>query len=308
VRKAVIDVGSNSVLLVVEEYDGRTWHPVFESSEVSSLGEGTKVSGILGEKGILQTLEALERAFKRSEDLGAGTPIAAATMAARMASNTDHFLARAKEQGTPVFVLSGDDEANLGFLSVCGDYLFSGIPLISIIDVGGQSTEIVTAKRDGEAWTTKFRRSYSLGTLALLGGTLHDECPREDAWLQACTEIDQVLIENPPSAPCGVVVVLGATGTNLVSIRERLERWDPAMVHGATLEYEEISKAASWLASLSVADRASLPGIEPGRERTLPIGALILERCLFALGAESCRVSTRGWRHALLEQGLHKVG
>ena len=47
------------------------------------------------------------------------------------------------------------------------------------------------------------------------------------------------------------------------------------------------------------AERAAVPGMEPGRERTMHLGALILERCLFALGAEKCRVSIRGWRYAL---------
>jgi exopolyphosphatase/guanosine-5'-triphosphate,3'-diphosphate pyrophosphatase len=50
--------------------------------------------------------------------------------------------------------------------------------------------------------------------------------------------------------------------------------------------------------------RAAIPGMEPGRERTIHIGALIAERSLYALSCNGCYVSVRGWRHALLEQGL----
>jgi exopolyphosphatase/guanosine-5'-triphosphate,3'-diphosphate pyrophosphatase len=301
-------VGSNSVLLVVEERSDEGWRFVFESSEVSSLGEQTKETGLLGETGMRQTLDALQRAFAKSDALEAGTPLAAATMAARMARNTAEFLDRARLQNTPVIVLSGNDEATLGFLAVADDSLFSGNDLISIVDVGGQSTEIVTAERRQGEWQTEFRHSYPIGTLALLGNSLRDECPGPGAWVQACREVDEIIAETPPKTPAGDVVVLGATGTNLVSIRERLNRWDPLRVHGARLDYAEISKAAVQLASLPVDQRAKLPGIEPGRERTIPIGALILERCLFAVGAPSCRVSTRGWRYALLERGLPQGG
>ena len=79
-----------------------------------------------------------------------------------------------------------------------------------------------------------------------------------------------------------------------------MPEWKPELVHGATLQYEEISKAASWLSDMSLAERAALIGMEKGREATIHAGALILERALFALGAETCRVSVKGWRHARL--------
>jgi exopolyphosphatase/guanosine-5'-triphosphate,3'-diphosphate pyrophosphatase len=69
-----------------------------------------------------------------------------------------------------------------------------------------------------------------------------------------------------------------------------------------TLRFDEISLAAARLFSTPLAERVRLVGIETGREATLPSGALILERCLFALHADACRVSVRGWRHAMLEE------
>ena len=95
-------------------------------------------------------------------------------------------------------------------------------------------------------------------------------------------------------------VVLGATGTNLVSIRERMETWQPEKVHGATLLYEEVGRAVGWLCDMDDDGRAALVGIEKGRQRTIHSGSLILERGLYALRASACRVSVRGWRHALV--------
>jgi exopolyphosphatase/guanosine-5'-triphosphate,3'-diphosphate pyrophosphatase len=213
-------------------------------------------------------------------------------------------LARAAAQGTPVFVLPGDEEARLGFLAVADDPTFAS-HRISIVDVGGQSTELVTADRTPSGWNFLFRRSFPLGTLGLRGSMLHEEAPGIPAVLHAVQEIDDIFGVCYLPNQCGEVVTLGATGTNLVSIRDKMTKWQPELVHGAVLDYEEISKAAGWMFRMTDAERAAIVGIEPGREKTLHIGALILERAMQAFRAEKCRVSVRGWRHALLEsQGL----
>lgn len=300
-RIAAVDVGSNSVLLLVQERLPTGWKTVFESTNVISLGAGVKESRMLSEAGMAATLVALQNAFREAKRLGAERVQARATMAARMANNSAEFLERARAQGTPVEILSGEEEAELGFHAVCDDPMFAGYPRLSIIDVGGQSTELVTADSVRGKWEIKFKRSYPIGTLALLGGPLSDPCPEGLAQLHACQMVDDVVGLCYRPGACGKIVCLGATRTNLISIRERLAEWTPDKVHGATLSYEEISKAVESLFSLTWEERSGLIGIEPGREQTLPIGALILERFLFALRAEDCAVSVRGWRHAFLE-------
>lgn len=306
-RKAAIDIGSNSVLLVVEEQSSNGWKVIHEASAVTSLGEGTKQTGLLREDRIKETLGALQDFWSQAQSHGAQQTFAGATMAARLASNTPDFLARADAQGTPVTVLTGEQEADLGFLAVASDPVFAEESRLSIIDIGGQSTEIVTADRVGPElndWKILFRKSFSIGTLALLAGVLSDVNPGPAAILKAVGVVDDELgmIYRPNES--GMAVVLGATGTNLVSIREKLVDWQPDVVNGQWLDYEEVSKAWTWLASLSLEERANIIGMEPGRERTLPAGALILERCLFSLRTLGCKVAVRGWRHAVLEFGM----
>lgn len=303
-RKAVIDVGSNSVLLVVAELQEGQWTSIFEDTDVTALGEGTKATGLLGEPGVTATLEALDRFYKRARELEAESILAGVTMAARIATNTPEFLARAEAQNTPVFVLSGEQEAELGFLSVATDPLFASQSRISIIDPGGQSTELVTADRVGSEWVVRFRRSYPVGTLGLRSTNFPNERIDPMAMLKGASYIDDLIGLCYRPNQSGVAVVLGASGTNLISIREKLMTWIPERVHGARLDYEEVSKAFGWLGPMSDNERAGVPGLEPGRERTIHLGALILERFLFALRTGECLVSVRGWRHALLERGL----
>ncbi len=303
-RKAVVDVGSNSLLLLVEEKTPAGWRPVAERSAVTGLGEGTKATGLLGERGMAASLTTLREMFDQARDTGAQNVTAAATMAVRIAENRDQFLQRAADQGTPVSILSGDDEARLGFESVARDPMFSGHNRLSIIDPGGQSTELTTAAhRDGD-WDFQFRRSYPVGTLGLRGDTLAKESPGPAAILEASAAIDDIIGLCYLRGMAGEAVVLGATGTNLVTIREKMTDWEPQRVHGAYLDFEEISRFVESLMRLDDAGRAALVGIERGREGTIHIGALVLERFLSAIGAPGCRVSVRGWRHALLENPI----
>lgn len=292
--KAVVDVGSNSVLLLVAEGQ-RT---IYETSAVTSLGEGTKRTGLLSEAGMERTLAALRKAFDDARTHGAVQVRAAATMAARLATNTPEFLERAERQGTPVEVLSGEDEAELGFRAVADDPTFADASRISIVDVGGQSTELVTADRASGGWDKLFQRSFPIGTLALKDGLLHDESPDGPAVFAASAFIDDLLKEVRHDG--GTPVALGATATNLVTIRDGITGWQPSRVHGQWLYYGEIGAAVGRLMPLTDAQRAAIPGMEPGRERTLPAGALILERFLQAISARGCAVSVRGWRHAML--------
>ena len=302
-RKAVIDVGSNSVLLTVEEELDRGWRSVHESTWVTSLGEGTRETGLLSPKAIERTLSAISEAWQRAQALGSDNIVAAATMAARQAANREVFLEASIKQGTPVRILSGDDEADLGFRSVAGDPLFETAGRLTIIDVGGQSTELATAERSGEGWTFLFRKSFAIGTLGLRGGVLKNESPGMQDLLAAVCEIDETIGLACLPMSAGIAVALGATGTNLVTVREAMTEWNPEKVHGARLDYEEVSKAAGWLSTMTDEERRSVPGMEPGREKTIHIGALILERFLFASRSLGCYVSVRGWRHALLESG-----
>jgi exopolyphosphatase/guanosine-5'-triphosphate,3'-diphosphate pyrophosphatase len=302
--KAVVDVGSNSVLLLVATDDSGQWVPILETSAVTALGEGTKSSRLLGEKGMSATLAALLEAFETARKLGATEIIAAVTMAGRIATNTPDFLARAAAQKSPVTVLSGEREAELGFLAVAEDPTFNQNLRVSVIDVGGHSTELVTADREGSTWHTRYRRSFSLGTLGLMETCLSSESPDGLQLIRASALIDDEIGMIYLPGQSGCTITLGATGTNLVSIREAMPKWEPEKVHGARLTYEEVSKAVAMLCSLTNEGRAKLPGIEPGREKTLHIGALILERFLNTLKIDECRVSVRGWRYGLLGHSL----
>lgn len=302
-RKAVVDVGSNSVLLVVGELASGRLRIVHEDTQVTGLGSGVKATGQMSAEGMQQTLGVLRDFFQRAAASGASETIAMATMAARIATNRDDFLQLAQAQNTPVQVLSGEEEAELGFRSVAEDDTFATETRIAIIDPGGNSTELVLAEQTEKGWQTSFRKSFAIGTLALRDGILSDQSPNAYSLLRAAVELDLAIGEVPTLGE-GTAIVLGASGTNLVSVKKKLPKWNPDLVHGEQLEFEEIGRAVGWLSQMSDAERASLVGLEIGREKTIHLGALILERFMHAIRVESVKVSVRGWRHALLKSVL----
>jgi exopolyphosphatase/guanosine-5'-triphosphate,3'-diphosphate pyrophosphatase len=316
--KAVVDVGSNSILLTVAKKSQDGYVPILETSEVTALGEGLSASGLLREDAMARTLVALRTAFESANRMGAHVA-AYGTMALRVASNSDEFLRKAKAQGTPVTIISGEQEARLGLACVLTDPLFSSHDRITIVDVGGQSTEIATSvskkhspsekeiNQETHEWETVFEKSFPIGTLKLRATLLQNEVLDSNALIAAVNAIDQTFSIETTFGGAGTVVALGATATNLISIRERLTEWDAARIHGQLLSFEEISQFVAWSSRLTDKERDQIVGLEKGREKTIHIGALLLERSLQKLNVEECYVSARGWRHALLNDTYEEL-
>ena len=306
-RKAVIDVGSNSLLLVVAEAEASGWRYLHESTAITALGDGTKATGLLKPDAIERTLAALREMFRRAHELGAESVTALATMAVRIATNAEDFLAACRAQNTPVTVLSGQDEARLGFLAVANDPLLGQLNQVSIIDPGGHSTELDTRTRPNpeEPWRQLFSHSFPVGALGIRGEST-GECVGPEELFRLSAQVDAALGFCYLPGRAGTAVVLGATGTNLISIRERMTHWQPDRVHGQVLTYEEVGRAVGWMMPMTDSARAAIPGMEPGREKTLPFGTLILERFMQAMGIDEVVVSVRGWRHAVIETELER--
>lgn len=308
-KKACIDVGSNSVLLLVEEFQNNGWARLEDLSAVTGLGEAVKSTGNISRASIERTLPVLKKYFEVAKELGCSEIRAAGTMAVRMAENQSEFLNLCEAQRTPVEVLSGENEAKLGLESVIFDPFFADQPRLAVVDPGGQSTEITLAVRRNTTYDVVYAKSFPVGTLGLRSNFMPTPSPTPEERFKAMMEVDQFRAVSDTAkllATSGPVtaVVLGASATNLASLQLELQTWDPDRVHGHRLGFTEVSLLFDRLCSMNDAERAALPGLEPGRETTIHIGALIVERALFALELKECYVSVRGWRYALLERGL----
>jgi exopolyphosphatase/guanosine-5'-triphosphate,3'-diphosphate pyrophosphatase len=298
-RLAAVDVGTNSVLLLVAERgaDGVV-RPVREEADITRLGRGVDRSGLLSPEGVEATLEVLARFAALARRDGASALVVTATSAARDARNGLEFLDRARERtGASVEILSGDEEARLSYLAVAQDFATeAGEAGLVAIDVGGGSTELV----HGRGKQVLFRRSLDIGSVRLT-----ERCVRTDppapAEQEAIRDAVRAALAWLPAFPREVRVVgVAGTVTSLFAIAHAIEPYDAARVHGGWLPVEEVARVRARLCALPVGERRVLPGMQPKRADVLPAGALLFETALGHLGAPGARVSDRGLRWGVL--------
>lgn len=289
-RGAAIDVGSNSVKLVLAE---ELAAPLLDTMAVTGLGEGLGRSGRLAEPAMARTLDALAGLVAAARAQGAEAFAAVGTAALRSAANAEEFLARARERcGLTIAIIPGEEEARLAFLAARSG---AGAPAGSclVFDIGGGSTEFIAGEGDrmGE------RFSLPLGCLRLT-----EEFQQEDpvppialaAMLAACDE------RLAPVAPGAATLVgIGGTVTSLGTVALGEADWRPQRVEGMALARAEVERQLERYRSLRIAERALLPGLMPERAPVILAGAAIVLAVMRRRGAERLLLSARALRHGL---------
>ena len=296
-RFAAIDVGTNSVLLLVAERqaDGR-FTAVEERSEITRLGKGVDQTKSLAPDALETTLKVLERFAQEARELGAQAIVATATSAARDATNGKVFLDGARARaGLDVEIISGEEEARLSFASAFSDFGGKG-PLV-VLDIGGGSTEFIYGSATGEV---TFRHSFDVGSVRLTERHVKTDPPSH----VELESIDAMLVKTfaeLPAPPAGFKMVgVAGTVTTLCAVARRVEPYDPTLIHGATLPFAEVNAALMRLASLPTSLRKTVPGLQPKRADVIVAGGLIFRAAMRALSITEVIVSDRGLRWGLL--------
>ncbi len=311
-RCAAIDVGTNTVLLLVAERqpDG-AFTPLLERAEITRLGRGVDRTGQLDPAAIRETVAVLAAYAREARALGAEAIACVATSAARDAANSAEFFEAARrEAGLTPEVISGDEEARLVYESAWRDFgpapggpsplLPPGGPL-AVVDVGGGSTELTW----GDGPVPRDRRSLQLGAVRLTERHVHSDplSPAEVAALRAAAaEGMRALAPWRDLGQTGGARLVGVAGTvtTLSAVEQGLERYDAGQVHGAVLTLEEVERLYGRLAGLTVSERARLPGMEPKRADVIVGGCAVVAEAMLALGFDRLTVSDRGVRWGLL--------
>jgi exopolyphosphatase/guanosine-5'-triphosphate,3'-diphosphate pyrophosphatase len=201
VRRAVIDVGTNSIKLLVADVAGRNVQPVHEESRQTRLGKGFYETRQLQPDAIARTAEAVAEFAKTAREHKVATIRAIATSAARDAVNADELTsAIQRASGLKVEIISGGQEAGLAFQGVTTDMELANAPLL-LLDVGGGSTQFILGR--GEC--THFAHSFQFGAVRLLEKFPHSDPPTRGEftacrdWLKISCIVKSAPNSNPPS-------------------------------------------------------------------------------------------------------------
>lgn len=286
---AVVDIGSNSVRLVVYEQLGRAPLPRFNEKSLCRLAAGLDETGELAADGIQRTVEAARRFRAIAEAMGVVRTDVLATEATRRATNGDRLVAAiGRQAGLDVRVLSGAEEASYAALGVISGFFR---PTGIVGDMGGGSLELaeVFDDRVGERYV-----SLPLGALpvqALLAK--HGD--------KAKAGIDATLREKlPPDLRAPAFYAVGGGWRALAKVHIAAVRPPVDVVHGYTIDAREARSFAKRLWRISAAALAKVPGVPARRRSTLPAAALVMDRVLKRLVPERVVFSALGVREGWL--------
>ena len=299
-RIATLDIGTNSVLLLIAKPSAGSLEPVLERATITRLGENVDANRALSPAAVERTLACLADYAREIAAHGVTQLAAVGTSALRDAAGGSEFLDAAERLlGVRPRVISGAEEAELTFHGA-----LSGIEAqagVCVFDVGGGSTEIITGSA-GATRSVSSAVSLDIGSVRLFERHVRHDPPLADEMARAEADIEQALAAaKRPSANFTLVGVAG-TVTTLVAIELGLTRYDAARVHGATLSRASVAAIAERLRRLTLAERQQLAGLEPKRADVIVIGAAIVRSVLEWSGAAELVVSDRGVRFGLAER------
>lgn len=302
-RIASIDIGTNTVRLLVVEFSGLSsqWRALHQDQTITRLGEGlTKRGMFLSREAIDRTAFAVSAYCRDAERLGAVEVLLVGTSAVREAHNRGDLLERIGETtGQNVNVITGEEEARLTFLGAYFGLEQPGGRWL-IMDIGGGSTEFIWA----EGATIHSAVSVRLGVVALAEAYAGAD-PVDWADYAALTaDVGGVLAREIPPAFFGWEVrgIIGTAGTvtTLAALDQRLPVYRPDLVQGYRLRRHRIEQLLVSLGVLPLNERASLPCLEPGRADVIIAGISICLVTLKLFGRDTITVSDCGLREGIL--------
>lgn len=306
-RRAVIDVGTNSVKLLVADVAAHSLAPVFEESEQTRLGKGFYETHRLRPDAIADTASVVAQFAGIARVKNAASLRVIATSAARDAVNKEELIQAIKRaSGLDVEIISGQQEADWVYQGVRSDPALVGQRLM-ILDVGGGSAEFII----GENEHPQFAQSFPLGSVRLLE-LLHPSDPPTAAELERCRNYLHTFFADYIRPALEPVLANGREGTRLIGtggaatilarMEYALDKYSRHEIEGARLTLESVQRWMQTLWTMPLRERKHITGLPKKRADVILTGMAIYEAVFKEFGFHELHASTRGLRFAAAMQ------
>jgi exopolyphosphatase/guanosine-5'-triphosphate,3'-diphosphate pyrophosphatase len=299
-RVAAIDIGTNTVLLLVAEKRDGKLVAVEEHATITRLGQGVDKTRVLAPEAVERTNACLDEYAAITKRLGVGKTDVVGTSAMRDAGGGEAVRAHVKARfGVEARTISGDEEARLTF----GGAL-SGLSLpegrVVVFDIGGGSTEVVDGDRTTRA--ISFAHSYDVGSVRLTERHVRSDPPSDEERAAVARTASEAFASVPSSVRGMPVVGIAGTITTLAAVSLGMSTYDGSRVHGHVMQLSELERVVDMLGRVPLEERKALAGLEPKRADVIVAGGLVALAFLKHVGAPSVVVSDRGVRWGLAEE------
>lgn len=296
-RLAAIDIGTNSIrLIVAEPLRGGNYRILDEEKESTRLGEGLSVTGRLSAKNIEKSLAALRRMKQIAEGFQTSELRTIATCAVREAENGDEFRRRAREEvGLEIEVIGAKQEAEFAFASVQRAFDLTN-KHVAVVDIGGGSTEIVLA------FGSLVEAVYTTQLGAVRLSEQHPDTTSAAGFAELVDAIDRHLrkhTKNPVFVP-HILFGSGGTFTALAAMCMAAKGQDTFPTRGYQVSRAEVRHLLDRLRKLPLKERSSVQGLSPDRADIIVAGLTIIDRVMDRFEVNAVQVHNRGVRDGLL--------
>jgi len=300
---ATVDIGTNTVLLLVAETTGDgTLVAVEEHATITRLGQGVDKTRTLAADAIARTNACVEAYAEITRRAGAERVAVVGTSAMRDAGGGDVVRTHVKSCfGVDARTISGEEEARLTFAGA-----LSGLDAqraegdVVVFDIGGGSTEVV--RGEPKTRRTSFAHSYDVGSVRLTERHVKGDPPTDDERAALARAAEGAFASLPELRTETSPIGIAGTMTTLAAVSMRMATYDGARVHGHRMPVTELARVVAELAAVPLAIRKDLPGLEPKRADVIIAGGHIALALLARLGARDVVISDRGVRWGLAEE------
>ncbi len=285
-RRACIDIGSNTTRLLVADSDDGGLSEVHQERVFTRISRGLLTGGGISDAKVAEVATVVAEQLRVARALGATEVLALATAAIRRASNRDELSTAVRSKcGLEIKVLTEEEEARLAFIGAARALGRSPNGALGVVDVGGGSSELIVGRGPN---SVDWSRSVTVGSGDLADAFLHSDPPSSSELAEARARVGEAFlgVEIPPTC---LAVAVGGSATSL----RRLA--------GDQLDEETFERSLRLLGSTAVADVARRFGLDRERVRLLPGGLLILQAASERFGG-TLQIGHGGLREgALLE-------
>ncbi len=291
-KYAVIDVGTNNILMLIAQKKGNSIIPLFRNSNISALGKNMK-SGYLTKAGINRTKRILNDNIKYAK-LYTEKIIMVGTSCSRDAGNIELLSKWLKAKyNLPYNIISGKDEAYYNGLANIEQ--FSDLNNFILFDVGGGSTEFIFVS----AGKIKNSVSIQLGIRRL----------QNKFGLDMIAKIKEIrkLLTSMPIPGNFDLVGTGETATSISAIKQNLKNYEPSKIHRSIIDRSELENIIDRIENMNLAEIARLLPFDPLRSDIILTGAIIIKEIIDHFHGDSIHVSDQGLQFGILHLGENEL-
>lgn len=282
-KKAIIDIGTNSTRLLIAEKNASGWEKLNAELNFTRIGENIGAEQIIKPEALKRTAEGVREYVQKARKAGCEKIIITATSAVRDAKNREEVCAYINEAcGEKIRVLRGEEEAYLSYRGAVGDNAED----TAVLDIGGGSTELVCPSGD-----ILQSRSVAVGAVRL------KELP------ELRENLDEVLRDLLPEENKKLkLLAVGGTATTLAALSLGMADYDSEKVCRYPLKISEVDAWLEKLRTMNVEKIKALPGMPAKRADVFVYGVTILSRIMHLLGVDTVWAEDRDLMYALLEE------